>query len=80
MRKMYFLSFTEEFWHVKPEYENWHIGRVEVYKKDEQWAADELRFATPPTDEWLVFREKWDFKEVDDLTEFKRLLTKFRCR
>ena len=48
---MYFLSFTEEYWEVKPKYRDWHIGRVEIFKDDEKWAMDELRFSTPPTKE-----------------------------
>jgi hypothetical protein len=73
----YFLTFTEEFWEVKKEYQDWRIGRVEVYDDESEYAIDELRFATPPTKEWFEFREKWDFKETEKLDEFKKKLKKF---
>lgn len=75
---MYFLNFVGEFWNVKPKYQNWHIGRIEIFKKEEEWAIDELRFSTPPTKEWFEFRDKWDFEETDDLEKFKKLLAKFQ--
>lgn len=77
---MYFLSFVEEFWEVKPEYASWSIGRVEIHVDTEQWAIDELRFATPTTKEWIDFRDEWDFKEIDDLEKFKKLLAKFKVK
>jgi len=80
---MYFLNFIEEYWDVKPEYRDWSIGRIEIFKNDEQWAVDELRFSTPPSAEWTIFREEWDFKDVDnrdDLEKFKKLLEKFQCK
>jgi len=48
---MYFLNFVEEYWNVKPKYQDWRVGRVEIFKDDEQWAINELRFSTPPTKE-----------------------------
>lgn len=77
---MYFLNFVEEYWDVKPEYQNWSIGRVEIFQDGEQWAIDELRFSTPSSIEWISFREEWDFKDIDDLEKFKKLLTKFQCK
>lgn len=76
--KIYFLNFVEEYWDVKSEYRDWHIGRVEVFRHEEKWAIDELRFATPPSKDWIKFRDEWDFKEVDDLDNFKKLLTEFQ--
>jgi hypothetical protein len=77
---MYFLNFVEEFWNVKPEYRDWAIGRVEIHKDDEQWAIDELRFSTPSSKEWVKFREEWDFKDIGDLEQFKKLLVQFQCK
>lgn len=77
---MYFLNFVGEFWNVKPKYRDWDMGRVEIFKEGEKWAIDELRFFTPYTKEWIEFREEWDFKDVEDLKEFKKLLTKFQCK
>lgn len=76
---MYFLNFVGEYWNVKPEYQDWYIGRIEIFKGGEKWPIDELRYFTPPTKEWIDFREEWDFKEVDDLEKFKKILTKFQC-
>jgi hypothetical protein len=76
--KMYFLNFVGEFWNVKPKYQNWHFGRIEIFKKEEKWPIDELRFSAPPSDDWEKFREKWDFEEIDDLDKFKKLLVKFQ--
>lgn len=77
----YFLSFVEEFWPgIKPEYQDWCIGRVEIYIDTEQWAIDELRFATPNTKEWQDFREEWDFKDIENLEEFKLKLKKFKAK
>ncbi|MFO7807711.1 MAG: hypothetical protein R6V40_04835 [Candidatus Moraniibacteriota bacterium] len=76
--KTYFITFTEEFWfNVKPEYADWAIGRVEIYNDNEPYAIDELRFATPRTKEWNDFREEWDFKDINNLEEFKELLKNF---
>lgn len=76
---MYFLNFVGEFWNVKDKYKDWCVGRVEIFEDGTKWAIDELRFSTPPTKEWFAFREEWDFKDVDDLEEFKKLLIKFQC-
>ena len=73
--KMYFLNFIGEFWNVKPKYRNWCFGRVEIFKRKVKWPINELRFSTPWTEEWEKFRDEWDFKELDDLTEFEKLLT-----
>ena len=75
---MYFLNFVGEFWNVKPEFQDWYIGRVEIFKEGEKWPIDELRFSTPPTKEWIDFRDKWDFKDIDNLEEFKQVLVKFQ--
>lgn len=80
LKNMYFLNFIEEYWNVKPEYQDWCFGRVEIFKDDEQWAINELRFATPPTKEWFAFREKWDFKELKSLKKFEKLLAEFQCK
>jgi hypothetical protein len=69
---------VEEYWEVKPEYQEWSFGRVEIFRNDEEWAIDELRFCTPPTKEWIDFREEWDFKDVDELETFKKLLVLFQ--
>lgn len=76
---MYTLNFIEEYWNVKPKYQNWHLGRVEIFKKGEKWAIDELRFPTPPSKEWNDFREKRDLEEVDNLDDFKDWLKEFQC-
>jgi len=76
---MYFLNFVGEFWSTKSKYKNWHIGRIEIFKKGEKWPVEELRFFTPPTEEWMKFREEWDFREIDDLNKFKKLLSIFQC-
>lgn len=77
-KKSYFISFTEESWlNINPKYMDWAVGRVEIYDDNEVYAIDELRFATPRTKDWIDFREKWDFKDIEDLEEFKKLLQKF---
>lgn len=75
---MYCLNFVEEFWMVKSKYENWAIGRIEIFKKGVKWPIDELRFSTPRTKKWNKFREKWDLEDVDDLEKFKKLLVEFQ--
>jgi hypothetical protein len=76
---MYILNFIEEYWNVKPKYQNSHMGRVEIFETGKEWATNELRFFAPPSDEWEEFRDKWDLEETDDLEKFKELLTKFQC-
>lgn len=29
---------------------------------------------------FLNFIEEWDFKDIEDLEKFKKLLTKFQCK
>jgi len=70
--KKYFLNFVEEFWKgqiVKT------MGRVEVYTKSRKYAIEEMRWGTNRVEEFLDFREKWDFKEVN-----KKTLDKIRER
>lgn len=68
--KKYFLSFTEEFWQGQKVRT---MGRVEVYTKDEQYAIEEIRWGTDMINEFLKFRDKWDFKNVD-----QKILDKIR--
>lgn len=77
--KKYFLSFVEEFWQgqiVKT------MGRVEVCVDDEQYAIEEIRWATDSTEEFSEFREKWDFKDVDQKTldKIRKTLDKKFCK
>jgi hypothetical protein len=39
-------------------------GRIEVYRSDEHYAIDEIRFFIP-TDKMEQFRKFWDFWETD---------------
>jgi len=76
-----FLSFTEEMV-LNPAYAGFIGGRVEVYEQGGEYATDELRFFTNDADKFYKFRDKYDFKELNEKQygRFKRLLTKFQWR
>ena len=61
--KKYFLSFIEEAI-FNPKYEGYRGGRLEVYVNDEPYAIEEIRFFTKNVEEFIEFRDKWDFQEV----------------
>jgi len=65
--KRYFISIIEEYWDGQVIN---HVGRVEVYVDDEEYAIEEIRFATNDTDSWYTFSEKWDYKRITE-TELK---------
>lgn len=59
----YFVSFIEEFV-MNPPYPSYIMGRIEVYKQDEPYAFDEIRFFTRKVRKFNEFREIWDMKEI----------------
>ena len=64
MTKKYFVSFIEEGI-LNPDYKGYVAGRVEVNLEGAVYAVEEIRFLTDKRDEFYRFREKWDFKDVD---------------
>lgn len=64
MTKKYFISFVEEGI-FNPDYRGYVAGRVEVSVEEEFYAVEEIRFLTNKRDEYYEFREKWDFKDVN---------------
>lgn len=66
MKKLYFLSFIEEFV-MNPKYNDYIAGRIEVYDKtsDNVYAVEEIRWFTKKQKEFIKFRENWDFKDIN---------------
>ncbi len=64
---MYFLSFVENVIR-NPNYRGYRSGRIEVYddETDNPYAEEEIHFLTDRVDEYLEFREKFDFEEVTE--------------
>ena len=63
MSKKYFISFTEEFWQGQiPKI----MGRIEVYKKSEEYAVEEIRFCTDNEELFYKFRERWDLETITE--------------
>ncbi len=73
----YFISFVEEGI-FNPKYDNYAGGRVEIYSPKEQYAIEEVRFFTIINDNWIKFRDKWDFKNITikQLLELKKTIRK----
>jgi hypothetical protein len=65
----YFISFVEEAV-MNPKWAGYIGGRIEVYSDDSTsgYATDEIRFFTKKVDDFYAFREKYDFKDVDETT------------
>jgi hypothetical protein len=72
-----FISFIEEFWPMKPKYQDYIMGRIEVAKLGEEYASEEIRFFTDRTEEFLKFRERWDFRYVtkERLEKIRNIIT-----
>ena len=75
----YFLSFTEEMV-LNEAYAGYVGGRVEIHEQEGEYAIDELRFFTKDVDKFYEFRDKWDFKQVNEkqFSKFKAELKKFQ--
>jgi len=63
--KKYFLNFIEEAI-LNPKYFGYIAGRIEIWDDQHSYSIKEIRFFTKKLNEWKKFRNKWDFKEVDD--------------
>lgn len=61
---MYFASFVEEYWPGQKS--GTSMGRVEVYKNDDQYASEEIRWATSKVERFHEFRDRWDFREITE--------------
>lgn len=59
----YFISFIEEFVQ-DPLYQGYIGGRIEVYKRDEPYACNEIRFFTHKVRKFRAFRDRWDMKNI----------------
>ncbi len=60
---MIFISFVEEYW--PGQRENTTMGRIEVYTYNE-YADEEIRWATGKVEKFNAFREHWDFQEITE--------------
>ena len=71
----YFISFVEEAV-LNPDYKDFIGGRIEVYRSDERYASEEIRFFTKKQDEFYKFREKYDFKDITEaeLNKIKKIV------
>ncbi|MCD6228350.1 MAG: hypothetical protein J7K17_02600 [Candidatus Omnitrophica bacterium] len=59
--KKYFLNFIEEAI-LNPLYSEDYIGgRIEIWTDESEYSVEEIRFFTHQREEFLKFREKWDF-------------------
>jgi hypothetical protein len=76
MSKKYYISFTGEAI-FNPKYKDYLGGRAEIYVDDEPYNIEEIRFLTDKVKEFNEFREEWECKEVDDLTEFRKLMLRY---
>ena len=59
----YFISFVEECV-MNPLYEDYIVGRIEVYKPDGQFSDHEIRFFTKDVKKFRAFRRYWDMKNI----------------
>ncbi len=66
--KKYFINFVEEFW-VGSKIPG-HFGRIEIFEEDNE--VEELRFEIKNEQEYIAFREKWDFRDISE-NELKEL-------
>lgn len=66
-KKQYFITPTGEYWNVKPEYENWWIGRVEVFDDKSQYDIDEYRYSFPPQKikQFQDFMEEYELEDIN---------------
>ena len=61
---MIYISFIEEAV-MNPKYQGCIAGRIEVYDdRNEGYSSREIRFFTRDIDEFNIFRDEWDMKEV----------------
>jgi len=69
MARTYFLSFIEEAV-MNPDYTGYIAGRIEVIPDDSEtgYSDEEIRFLTRRVKAFDTFRERWDFKDVDEAT------------
>lgn len=63
--KEYFFNFIEEAI-FNPKYSGYVAERIEIWDDQHGYGIEEIRFFTKKSEEWEKFRNKWDFKEVDD--------------
>ena len=66
--KKYFINFIEEFWDGNKSLG--HFGRIEIFEGDNE--VEELRFEIKNEQEYIAFREKWDFRDISE-NELKEL-------
>jgi hypothetical protein len=65
----YLISFVEEAV-MNPQWDGYIGGRIEVTPDGSPFghASEEIRFFTKKTDEFYLFRDQYDFKDVDETT------------
>ena len=73
----YFISFIEEGIQ-NPDYYGYVGGRIEVYS-DGPYADEEIRFLTKRIEEFITFRDEWDFKKIgeSELNKLRKLAEGF---
>jgi len=69
--KKYFLNFIEEVI-FNPKYSGYVAGRIEIWDDKHAYSIEEIRFFAKKSKEWEKFRDKWDFKDVNNL-QIKRI-------
>jgi hypothetical protein len=70
---IYFIAFVEEVWGKR--IVGLRQGRIDVYKKDDDDNFEEIPYKTTMIQEFLDFREQYNFKYVteEDYNEMKRI-------
>jgi len=76
---MIYISFIEEAV-LNPEYQGYIGGRIEVYDdKDKGYSSEEIRFFTKGVEEFNIFRNEWDMRDVtNEELDFVRDIVKWR--
>lgn len=66
---------------MNPQYQDWYLGRMEVFSDISEYAIWEERFAFDGSDDdkrvaWMAFRDYYDFAEVgtEDLRHILRTI------
>jgi len=76
---MIYISFVEEMI-LNPDYTGYIGGRVEVHHpEDRGYHSEEIRFFTKNIEEFSIFRDEWDMRDVtNEELDFIRYIVKER--
>jgi hypothetical protein len=65
MQNKILLQFTEEAI-LNPKFSGFIGGRIEVYRNEDEYPSEEIRFLTAKTEEFNTFRDMFDFVIVEE--------------